>query len=81
MTLDTFAILESVKIDLDENHDIRVCLQIFENHCLMFKGHVAKQGLNLTLNDESGCCIVFLDRRWIELMSDEKKYNRRTIGL
>ena len=49
MTLDIFAILESVKIDLDENHDIRVCLQIFENHCLMFKGHVAKQGLDVRI--------------------------------
>ena len=48
---------------------------------LRLRGHVAKQGLNLTLNDESGCCIVFLDRRWIELMSVEKKYNRHTIGL
>ena len=66
----------------EEHENIGLCLQIFENHCLMFKGHVAKQGLNLTLNDESGCCIVLLGQaRWIELMSDEKKYNRRTIGL
>ena len=37
---------------------------------------------NLTLNDESGCCIVLLGQaRWIELMSDEKNYNRHTIGL